>query len=879
MLRTTVRQMRAHLGRLIAAGVAITIASAFVTATLLSTGVIERTVHNAVLTAYGGADVIVDGPDIPADALDDVRSIPEVAGADGRVMAPVTLRTGARSDYQAAAPIPGTPELQIELSDGAFPDQPGEIVVSEPTAKRLDLDVGSSVQVGFDSWTPDGGWAEESTTVTVSGISVDPGAAFDSDIPGVLADVADVRDWSTPGDDGMTYEKLMVVGDANVSDAELVERVRPALDQVNAEVLTADEYAREVTAEFTSGTYLLSAVLAGFGAVALFAAGMVISNTFAVLVAQRTRNLALLRCVGATRRQVHRGVLAEATLTGAVASLLGLGAGLGLAQAAVAVLNQVSGASWLPDSVPVPLIAVVVPLVTGTGVTVLAALSPARAATRVAPLAALRPLLPPAFRSKASRRRIAITTALLLTGGALLALGTVMASGGASVGLALATGMLGGAVSFLGVVVGAVVIVPPAVAALGRLFARVGGVPARMAAANSVRHPRRTASTAAALLIGVTLVAMMSVGAASTQATLDDELDQRYAVDISVGQEPVWPGMGELRAEPELSRAAAEAAGGISGVTGMVALHGVRATVAPVGAGETAETAGTDVSVHGLDPDAARRVVRSESSLSELASGTAVVPTSIADDLRVSTGDTITVSSGDTRGSGGTAGTDGTGGSSIELDVAVAPVPDSAVLVTEQDLWALDTQPPLTRVWLGLSETADPGVVIRDVQDAVSLAVGSDQSVPVDGAAAERAEISDVLDTMLAVVTGLLAVAVLIALIGVSNTLSLSVIERTRESATMRALGLTRRQLRSMLALEGVLVALAGAILGIGLGLVYGWLGTATTLGAVWETQLTVPWARLAAIVVIAILAGLVASALPGRRAAKAAPVAALAAE
>ncbi|WP_165368247.1 FtsX-like permease family protein, partial [Phytoactinopolyspora endophytica] len=316
--------MRAYAGRLVAAGVAIVIATAFVTATLLSAGMIERTVHNAVLTGYAGADVVVSGWDISPEALEQVREVPGVAGADGRLMAAVTLRSSGHTDYQSASPVPETPELRMELLHGGYPDGPGEVVVAEPVAERLDLDVGSHTEIGYEAWTTDETWSQETGTVTVSGIFADPGAAFDSDIPGVLGARADVQEWWGLAEDAdPAYQQLLVAAEPGTSPEQVRDGVRPLLEQTGTSVLTADEYAAEVTAKFTAGTYLLSAILAGFGAVALFAAGMVISNTFAVLVAQRTRQLALLRCVGATRRQVRRGVLAEATMTGAVASLVG----------------------------------------------------------------------------------------------------------------------------------------------------------------------------------------------------------------------------------------------------------------------------------------------------------------------------------------------------------------------------------------------------------------------------------------------------------------------------------------------------------------------------------------------------------------------------
>ncbi|NED95332.1 FtsX-like permease family protein [Phytoactinopolyspora alkaliphila] len=851
--------MRANVGRLVAAGVAIVIATAFVTATLLSTSLIERTAYNAILTAYPNADVIATQGILTPDVLEQVRATSGVAGADGRYRASVVLNAGGQSDYQMAAPTPQTSELRLQLADGTYPDGPGEIVISEPIAERLDARAGSTLDIEVDVWTSDDTWERQTETVTVSGIFPDPGAAFDADLPGVFAEQGDLNRWSgIPDDAEPTYHLLMAVAEPGTSAGELRRSLEPLLRENGSVVRTADEYAEAVTADFTADTYLLAAVLMGFGAVAMFAAGMVISNTFAVLVAQRTRQLALLRCVGATRKQVRRGVLAEAATLGIGASVLGIATGISLAQATLAILGRVFDVTWLPTGVPVPMFAAIIPLVVGTLVTILAALSPARAATQVAPLAALRPSVPPACRSRASARRMLVTAGLLLAGGALLAVGVVFTTYGGDVSAGLIVGMAGGAVSFLGVIVGAVVIIPPVVAAVGRVLARQGGVPARIAAVNAMRHPRRTASTAAALLIGVTLVAMMSVGAASAQATLDDELDERYAVDVSVGDEPFGVSEPGMAVPTPLQPQVVDAATTVAGISTAVPLHGAHAEVA------TPHATGLVVSVLGVDPGAARGVVRAEEELAALAPGTAVVPETLVSELGVEDGGTMTLA---------------VNGRSAEFDVQVARFPEYAVIVTGDDLMSLAPDAELNRLWMALDPSADPETVIREIQNSISQVASTDTAVPVLGAAAERSEISRVLDTMLAVVTALLAVAVLIALIGVSNTLSLSVIERTRESATMRALGLTRRQLRSMLAIEGMIVAGVGALVGIALGAVYGWLGTLTTLGTVWDTTLTVPWPRLGVILLVAVLAGLVASVLPGRRAAKAAPVAALAAE
>ncbi len=273
--------------------------------------------------------------------------------------------------------------------------------------------------------------------------------------------------------------------------------------------------------------------------------------------------------------------------------------------------------------------------------------------------------------------------------------------------------------------------------------------------------------------------------------------------------------------------------------------------------------------MRGVDPDRGRLITETPLALEALADGTAVVPGSLAEEIGLEDGQRLTLERED--------------GGELAVTAAVSDIGGRALVLTRDDLTALDPQAPVTRVWLDLDDalaTGDPAeavAAVDRVRDAVSEAAAG--SVRVEGAAAERASFQQVIDTLLRVLTGLLAVTVLIAVVGVANTLSLSVVERTRESALLRALGLTRRQLRGTLAAEGVLLAGAGTVLGLVLGGVYGWLGAASVLNAVTSggVQPDLPLGRLALVVVGAVAAGLLASVLPGRRAAKAAPVAALA--
>jgi putative ABC transport system permease protein len=394
----------------------------------------------------------------------------------------------------------------------------------------------------------------------------------------------------------------------------------------------------------------------------------------------------------------------------------------------------------------------------------------------------------------------------------------------------------GGVLSFLGVVLLAQRAVPPVVAAVGRLLGRVGGVPGRLAAGNATRNPRRTAATATALLIGVTLTTAMVVGAASTRATAQAGLAAAYPTDVIV----------DASGEPMPAAVQQQ----LAAVDGVVAATGL------TGASLTGPD-GQDTWVSGVDPAAALPVLRSTTDLKLPEQGQIVLPFWAEDSWHAKPGSSVTLTAGDR---------------SRTLSVVAGKT--EYPLLTAVDLQGLSPGAAVDTMWLRLADDADQTAAIDEITDLAGSAV---PTAVVTGLASERAAIDSVLDVLLLVVTGLLGVAVVIALIGVGNTLALSVVERRQESGLLRALGLTRGQLRGLLAWEAVLVAGVAALLGVLLGGIYGLVGAASVLGDLGEIVLSVPWLQVGAIVAVATVAGLLASVLPARRAARTPPVAAIA--
>jgi len=835
MLQLTLAQMRRSAGRLVAAAIAIAIGTAFLTTTLLAGGVITRTGYDAVTATFGDADLVATGT-VTDRSLADVRSTPGVAAADPLFVGGVELRKGGARQWQNLLPVPSDERLaSLTITDGTMPAASGEIAIPAKTAERLRVGVGDTLTTEY--WEPD---ADEPTeqTLTVVGIAGDPRGAWSQYGGAGLGLTDDLTRWYGTTFDDVGADTVLVATSGDVAEARAeLTAAAPGLD-----VLTKDEAAAKAVSEVSGEGNVLVTVVLGFAAVALLVAALVISNTFQVLVAQRVRLLALLRCVGAEKRQLRRSVLLEATILGAASSVVGLLAGTALAQGALSILGGMSDGVPLPQAIDVTPTVVLVPLVVGTLVTVLASLVPARAATRVPPVAALRPADAPSVSGKAGRARFVVSAVLMVGGvaGLLLTVAASRATSGNELAL-LGVGILAGTVSFVGILLGAVFWVPRVVSLAGRLLARTG-TSARIASANTVRNPRRTAATSTALLIGVTLVVMMSTGAASARESLAKDLADHYPVDLTVEQTDGSTG---------LTDADVAAVSDVAGVDEVVPV--------PVALAQVGDSV---FRLAAPDPEQAARVLRSAGALEDLDDGTVLLPKQ----------------AGDAHGTAAVQAMDPDTGElasdapSLDLETVATDLGGQEALVTPATLERLAPDARASVVWVRLDDSADPTRVLQDVRDALP-----DSPVDVVSAAAQRQGYERLISSLLAVVVGLLAVAVVIALVGVANTLSLSVIERRRESATLRAIGLTRRQLRWMLAVEGMLIAVVGAVLGVALGLLYGWAGAATAFGQTGDLRLAVPWRDLALVLVVALLAGLVASVLPARAAARTSPVAALA--
>ncbi|WP_151525784.1 ABC transporter permease [Serinicoccus kebangsaanensis] len=813
--------------RLIAAAVAIVIGVAFLAASVVVVQTAQTALEDAVAAGVRDADLVVMGEDGLAMNTEEYDAVAGIGGVTGLVGEGIA--TAERDDGSFVAGLT-VPSAGTTLLEGRVPEAQGEIALN-PAAVEGGLAVGEELRVHSIDARGETGPVTELTVVGVLRPDAGPGGMFGE---GFYATDATLR----AVDPLMSYQAIQLALAEGADESAVRGQVVEAVP--GGTVMTGPEAAEARVAMLTGGTLVMGAMLLGFGAVALATAAIVIANTFTITLAQRTGELALLRCVGATRAQVRRSVVLEAAILGLVASVAGVALGIGAAALLLTIGRRVDIGIPLGTGLSLGWLALVVPLLVGVVVTVLASLWPAHRATRVSPLAALRPVDGAASPTRAGVVRVGLGLLLVAGGTALMLLGATSRD--------VLLGVAGGLVSFVGVLVASTLVVPWAVRALG-VGARVAGVPGRLAVDNAVRNPGRAASTSAALLVGVTLITMTTVGAASGEQTAMGEIDKEYAIDL-VAQAPAADASGERPVSGEIT---SQDAGRIAEVDGVESAVPVQTAYLTVGESQVTSPA------LALDRRTAGEVLRSEDLVASVRPGMLGMDGLEMVINGVEPGDTMSV-----EGAGGSA----------ELTVTELGLGGGRLTVHPRDLARLAGDE--AREGALLIRLDEDGDLVGAFGEITDIAEGAD--LDLDGAAALRAQVVQILDVMVLIAAALLGVGVVIALVGIANTLSLSVIERHREHALLRGLGLTRTQMRSMLLTEGVLLALVSAGLGLALGVGYAALGIQTILPEDTPVAVSVPWGRVGIILGVALLAGVLASVLPARRAARVSPAEGLAA-
>ncbi|SDK45595.1 putative ABC transport system permease protein [Actinopolyspora mzabensis] len=860
MLRNTLLQLRHNIGRLTAAGLAIVLGVGFVAATLVFTGTMQSSVRHMVAAPNLAADVVVDDQMARVAEGNEndkrqqrLRKVRDTEGVDVAVPRTESYANASWKGERYSVELNRLPEQQAlrwyELAEGSYADAADEVVLSERAADSANLSPGDTLTLQQPRYVSareeESEKAPPKREVTVSGL-VDIGS-------NVLTGGSRITVFAPQGllnQLGTTEYRAIDLLLADGADTSAVlDRLRGKLDAGQYVKVRTGQQQADYAVKLFSGrvAVALNAVLLPFGAIALFVAGFVIVNTFSVLHAQRSRQYALLRCVGATRGQIRRSALFEALLVGLVTSVIGTVFG-------VLVSATVSWPLGLTDS-PVDFgalgitpLALTAPVAAGLLVTFLASLAPAARAMRVAPLAALRPVPDEQASRRIGRARLVSAVVFTVAGAGFLLGGALLGS--------MTMAVPGGLLAVVGVLLFTPTLIPAVARAFGYLMRSLGPT-GTLASGNAVRNPYRASSTSTALMIGVGLIVLLLTGTASARNGANEQIDQRYPVDVKIVAEergqPVPEGVGQR----------------------LAALEGTAATAALSGASFEMERPETSMpegaSREDIPPATFRAMGIAPAKLAEvsrhgaekLQRGTALVPSNILDSWGWSEGDRVELPIGE---------------SSATFRLASTDLIRSGFLLTRSDLAATGAETDTTEIWArATSDTYTPSYT----GELNSLAEES-TSTPIDlgGAVQKRAQFTQVLDTLLLIVTALLAVAVIIAVVGIANTLGLSVLERGRESALLRALGLTRGQLRGTLALEAVLLAVVGTVLGALVGVLFAFGGVAAMFENIGlPVSFAVPWARLLLVIACAIPAGVLASVLPARRAAKAQPAAALSEE
>jgi putative ABC transport system permease protein len=848
MFRTTIAGLRAHKLRLVATALAIVLGVGFVAGTLIFGDTAKAALFDQFARAAKNVDVAAsprdtsrkqDGqaPTLPLSTVDKVRAVPGVSTVAGRMQAYLPLldkhgKLVGNSDDPGVTLSAGTvPALrEYDVTSGRVPATSGEAALDADTVARTHYALGDHLTV-LDQHQG----KHQLTLVGV--ISFGTSKAY-ADQAVVVLPEADLA--ALTGTEG--YRQVVATAAPGVSPADLATRVAAALG-ADVQVVTGDAYRIDLANNAINQVQPFLTVLLVFAVIACVVAAFVIYNTFTILVAQRVRELALLRCVGASRGQVFRSVLLESAVVGLLGAAAGIGLGLAVAY------GLFSGADAL--GAPLPAHALVltgtpalVALVLGLVVTVGSAVVPAFRATRVAPLAALR--VTPLARIRSRWGRTVLVALAVLTGGA----GTLLTLRGH--GLSdFRTGTLmvvaGGIVNFVAVLLLAPLFIGPLTGALGWLPGRVFGTPAKLASANARRNPGRAAATTAALMIGVGLMSAASVALATVQATVTHQIGAHYPVDYII--QPTRTG-------PQISGIPLAVADRLRAQSGLAVVARVRL--------DPAHLNGRGTVVGAVDPTGLAALPAPDltaGSFHDFHDGTVVLSGGSDATKGHHVGDKVTVTT-----------EDGRAGTFTVVGIATGQSLTGDVRVTWHDFAALHqaTADDLVLV------KAAPGVPPAASRTAVEAVTGDYPLVSVGSLASWRSDVTSAVDQIIAVIAALLGIAILIALIGIMNTLSLSVFERTRESAMLRALGLTRGQLRATLLVEALLMGVIGALVGVGFGVLYGTVTTQTMFVNI-TPIIAVPVGQLAGYVAIAALAGVLAAVLPARRAARASIVSAMA--
>jgi putative ABC transport system permease protein len=832
MRKIMLRGLFARKLRLALTALAIVLGVTFVTGTLVLTDTLNRTFDTLVGTAYqhinfqvrgtaafnndtaAAANGTADRKPIPPSLAAAIRRVPGVAYVDPSVAGYAQFVAAGNAIGGASSALgfsfdPNRELSSVRLVEGSAPSAADDVVMDKGTATKFHFRVGDRVRV-LSGGPPQ--------TFTITGI-VTFGTA--DNLAGATLAGFDLPTAQALFNTRGHYDTINILAKPGADNVRLQRAIAKILPP-GVQVVSGQTVASELSSAVSNALSFLSTALLVFALISLFVGAFTIFNTFSITVGQRTRELALLRVVGASRRQVFRSVLGEAVLVGLAASLIGLGLGV-LAAVALKALLGTFGIT-LPAA---PLVfearTVVLALAVGVGVTGISAIAPARRAVRIAPVAAL--VESREEQTESLRRRVTI--------GSLAAVGGVAALVAGLTSPAIGLVAVGAVAVFIAAGLLAPIVARPLSGMLGRPLAVLLGVPGRMGRENSMRSPRRTAQTAAALMVGIALVSAIAVLGASLSRSARTNLESAVTADYII----TGPSSG-------FSTSVAAAVSGIPGVS----------TVTNVYKGQF-ELRGSRSSLAGVTPDDLPRTVNlaltAGSGARALAAGRLLIDTTTATAKHLSVGSVVPVTFAQT------------GPATIRIGGIFKANPLIGSYVVGAGFFRSHFHNPLPT---GVLVSTQPGA--GHIERAINNYLSVYPNVGVQSRAQfEQAQQASV-NRELGLVYVLLALAIVVALIGIVNTLMLSVFERTHELGLLRAVGMKRRQVRAMIRSEAVIIALFGAVIGVLVGTGLG-VAFALSLKQQGITEIAIPYASLVGFLVVAALLGLAAASWPARRAAK----------
>lgn len=817
--------------RLILTGLAIVLGVGFVSGTFILTDAIDRGFKEIFEKAIAGYDVLVraktvfdEGPaereKVSQEVLEKVRQVDGVRAAEGSIDDLLVLldKQGKPIERQGPPVLAtsyGRADLSVlEIRQGRFPRSVQEAAMDAASAERLGLRVGDQFQAVAKGPVRK---FELTGVAQVRGLQ---------DLGGATLVIFDLGSAQILFQTGSSFSSVVAAAEADVSQEELRRRIQSSLPS-GYEAITQDAVVSEISEDISQGTQIVTRALLTFAGVSLFVGAFLIFNTFSILLAQRTREFALLRAIGALRGQLMRAVVVEAALVGAVASLLGMGFGFAIAVGLKRLIS--TGGGEIPSA---PLRLGLGPgalsLLVGIMVTLVAAMMPAIRATRVPPVAALKEgaVLPP---SRFGKARHGISGFLVLSGAALIGWGLF----GEPSERALVIGA--GTISvFLAISLLSPLIVGPFSNFVGWPIARFFGIPGKIGRGNARRDPNRTAATAAALMIGVALVTFVTVFASSIQTSLADRLARNLRADFVISP----------RGEGEINNEVAER---------LEASPELRSEVMQLNRG-LVRAAGETLIVGGIEQNRVskfRAIVMKQGRLSDLDDGI-FIHEELAADSGWKQGDTVTLQFARTR-------------ERLRINgIFEDEVLGSDLLISRARWSERFVNEDAFRIYVSASQ----GTSLAATRAALEKELRDFPDVSLLDQAEIRRQNKESLDTGLRLISGLLGLALLIAFFGIVNTLALSILERVREIGLLRAIGASRRHIRAIVRWEAVIVAVMGTTLGLLLGVAFAKV-MMMSLKEEGLESFVVPADRLTAFMLIAALAGVLAAVFPARRAAR----------